>query len=152
MSDRAGGGPPGREAGVPPNATVVRRFFEELWSAGRTDLVEELLGPEHVHHVVDTDLHGRDAVREMADRFRRTFPDLRFEVDDLIESGDKVVVRWTANATHEGALDDLPATGRRVSWTGIDILRLEGSHIVEVWASADAMGLWEQLAGPDPSP
>ena len=113
---------------------------------------EELLGPEHVHHVVDTDLHGRDAVREMADRFRRTFPDLRFEVDDLIESGDKVVVRWTANATHEGALDVLPATGRRVSWTGIDILRLEGSHIVEVWASADAMGLWEQLTGPDPSP
>lgn len=61
----AGGWPlPGRGPGVPPNATVVRRFFEEPWSAGRTDLVEKLLGPEHVHHVVDADFHDRDAVRE----------------------------------------------------------------------------------------
>ena len=70
LSEGAGAGPPGREA-------------------GRTDLVEELLGPEHVHHVVGTDFHGRDAVREMADRLRTTFPDLRFDIDE-----SKAGTRW----------------------------------------------------------
>jgi predicted ester cyclase len=134
------------------NEHVVRKSFDEFWSAGRLELAQELLAPDHVHHIADQDVHGPDAVKEMARSLREAFPDLRFLLEDLLMDADKVAVRWTALGRHAGPLGDLQATGRRARWTGIDLVRLRDGQIVELWASADAMGLYEQLTATDPSP
>jgi predicted ester cyclase len=47
-------------------------------------------------------------------------------------------------------LGDLEASGKRAQWTGIDILRILDGQIVELWASFDAMGRYEQLTAADP--
>jgi len=41
------------------------------------------------------------------------FPDLTLTCDDIVASGNKVAVRWTATGTHEGDQLGVPATQRR---------------------------------------
>ena len=52
---------------------------------------------------------------------------------------------WTATGTHGGTIFDVPPTGRRVRWTGIDLVRLDDGKLVELWAEADGSGLMDQL-------
>ena len=128
------------------NAIVVRRFFDEVWTQGRIEAAEELLAPEHVHHLSGADLGGPAEVKALVAWLRSAFPDLRFLIEDEVAAGDKVVIRWTAVGTHLGDFDGLAPTGRVVAWTGIDIVRLQDHRIVELWGNNDALGLREQLS------
>jgi predicted ester cyclase len=129
---------------VTGNEVVVRRFFDELWSGGNVAVADELLAPHHQHHISGGTLHGPGAVKAMVVGLRTSFPDLTFRLEDVINAEDTVVVRWTAFATYAG--EDPPgANGRRVTWTGIDIVRLRDERIVELWGNNDSQGLAEQL-------
>ena len=76
------------------------------------------------------------------------FPDLHYSFDLWITQDDYVVERSTATGTQEGALGDLPATGRKATWTGINIFRIECGKIVEIWSEVDALSRLAQLTGP----
>jgi steroid delta-isomerase-like uncharacterized protein len=130
---------------VPEHEATVRRFFDDLWSDGDLSCADEVLAPTHVHHVGDDTVVGPAALKDMVARFRTAFPDLHFELEDVVSDADRVVVRWTATGTHEGEFAGIEATGRSARWTGIDLVRLEEGRIVELWASADGAGLFEQL-------
>jgi predicted ester cyclase len=52
---------------------------------------------------------------------RRAFPDLHYQIEDIIATDDTVVMRVKMTGTHRGELFGLPATGRRVSVEQINI-------------------------------
>ena len=52
-------------------------------------------------------------------------------LEDQIAQGDKVVSRWTGTGTPNGEFMGIPATGNRVTFTGIVIDRIAGGKIVE---------------------
>jgi len=56
-----------------------------------------------------------------------------------------VAFRWTINATHQGELMGMPATGIQVVWTGITIAHLANGKVVEMWWAKDQLGLLQQL-------
>jgi predicted ester cyclase len=88
-----------------------------------------------------------DQVNAMMGDFLDAFPDLRYEFDLWITQDDYVVERYTATGTQQGPLPGLPATGRRATWTGINIFRIECGKIVEIWSEVDALGRNAQLTG-----
>ena len=61
--------------------------------------------------------------------------------------GDLVATRFTAAGMQTGPFQGIPPTGRRVTYSGIDINRIADGRIVEAWVSYDALGLLEQLGG-----
>jgi predicted ester cyclase len=133
---------------VPENEVIVRRFLTELWSDGSLRVADEVVAADHVHRVGDDELRGPDEVKGAVVGLRTAFPDLAFEIDDLISEGDRVVVRWTATGTHEGTFADVAPTGRRVTWTGCDWFRLRSRQLVEAFVVADGGALYEQLTSP----
>lgn len=88
-----------------------------------------------------------DGVVTMMAAFPRAFSDLHYDFDLLFAQDDLVVERYTASGTHDGALQDLPATGREATWTGINIFRIECGRIVEIWSEVDALSRRQQLTG-----
>ena len=56
-----------------------------------------------------------------------------------------MVERYIATGTQQGALGQLPASGRKATWTGINIFRIECGRIAEVWSEVDALGRARQL-------
>jgi steroid delta-isomerase-like uncharacterized protein len=77
--------------------------------------------------------------------FLTAFPDIKINIEDEIGEGDKVVTRWTFQGTHQGELMGMPATGKRVSVSGISTDRIANGKVVEHWAELDMLGLMQQL-------
>ena len=61
--------------------------------------------------------------------------------------------RFVAKGTHTKEFMGVPATGKDVEISGVNIFRIAGGKIVEHWVNYDAMGLMQQIGAiPDPSP
>lgn len=73
------------------------------------------------------------------------FPDGRFEVEDIVADGDKVVVRHSLHGTHQGSFQGIPASGRQVVVKAMAMLRMENGKATELWLNADFLGLMQQL-------
>ena len=79
---------------------------------------------------------------ERAERqFCEAFPDAHHTIDDLIAEGDRVVLRTTARATHQGEFEGIPATHRAVEFTGLVVYRIAGDKIAESWGEIDFLRL-----------
>jgi predicted ester cyclase len=127
------------------NQSLIKQFFEECWNHGAVGRLNDLLAPDHVHHLPGWDLHGPQQVGELIADLRIAFSDLHFIIDDVIVGQDKIVIRWIAHGTHLGDFFGLPPTGNRVEYTGIDIIRCSNGRIVELWGQPDSAGLNRQL-------
>jgi steroid delta-isomerase-like uncharacterized protein len=122
----------------------VRRWFEEVWNNRRGDAIAEMLAPE-------ARIHGPEALfdpasfRSLHEKYLSVFPDIRFEMEDMVAEGDKVAFRWTVSGTHTGDGLGVPPTGKEVRFAGMGIVRFENGRIVEGWDSYDRMGMMQQL-------
>jgi predicted ester cyclase len=54
-------------------------------------------------------------------------------VKDLLFDGDKVVMRFQGEGTHEGEYIGFAPTNRFMRYEGLAIFRMEGELIAEVW-------------------
>jgi predicted ester cyclase len=133
---------------VPENEAIVRRFLGQLWNDGVLGVADELVAAEHVHHLGGQELIGPEGVTGAVSWLRGAFPDLHFEIDDLVSTDDRVVVRWTATGTHEGAFDEVAPTGRRVTWIGCDWFRIRTGKLTEAYVVTDGGALRDQLTSP----
>jgi steroid delta-isomerase-like uncharacterized protein len=128
----------------------IAEFTEEIWHKGNLDRLEEFIAPDYIRHTSQYREGGRDVIgiddaRKSIAALRTVFPDIHFDADDVLCDGDKVVARWTCTGTHRGEFRGIAPTGKRVSFTGINIYRLRDGKIVERWASEDAVSLLQQL-------
>ena len=55
------------------------------------------------------------------------------------------MIRWSVQRTHQGEFLGIPPTGKRVTYGGIDIFRVAGGKLVEMWQEVDRLGLLQQL-------
>jgi steroid delta-isomerase-like uncharacterized protein len=119
------------------NQALVRRWYEEVWNAGRADLIDELVAEDFVLH--HTSLPGRpvprEAYKQLLPLFRTAFPDFRITVEDMLAHGDRVAVRLRQTGTHRGEFRGIPPSGKRVDTTALAILRFAGGRIAEAWGA-----------------
>ncbi len=128
------------------NKAIVQRFWK-VWEEGNIDLVDELLAADHVNHNPATPDQpaGAEGVREVVNMFRSAMPDLKVVIEDMIAEGDKVVVRYTLEGTHEGELFDVAPTGQRLSIKSIAVERVSESKLQEHWRITDSLDMMQQL-------
>ena len=74
------------------------------------------------------------------------FPDLRHTVVEQISTRNKVVTRWTARGTHRADWMGIAATGKRVSFGGINIYTVRRGRLAESHVNWDILGLAQQLS------
>ncbi|SIR10945.1 conserved hypothetical protein, steroid delta-isomerase-related [Haladaptatus litoreus] len=127
------------------NEAVVIREIEEVWSGGDLGVIDDLVAEDVVYHTPMMDMDGRDEYREMAEEVRKVFTDLEMNVEDVISSDDKVVVRYTTRGTHSGEMMGIEPTDEEIEMTGILIDRIEDGKIRERYDNADELGMFVQL-------
>jgi len=137
--------------GEEENKAVIRRFIEEFKNKANHSIVDELFSPTFVHHFQDPRLpQGREGFKILGQSVAKAFPDVHVTIHDLVAEGDRVVERNSVAATHEGEFNGIPATGRKVAWTEIDMYRLQDDKVVELWPEIDFLGLLTQIGAIPP--
>ena len=66
-----------------------------------------------------------------------SLPDAHASIEDIFGQGNQVAVRVVVSGTQQGPLLGIPATGRSIHWDGVDMYRLNGGKISEIWAGDD---------------
>jgi len=127
------------------NRTIVRRGFEEGMNQKDLDVFSELLAPNYVNHNMPTPAPGPEGFKQVMAMFVNGFPDFHITVEDTIAEGDKVATRGYFTGTHTGEFMNIPATGKQVKVSYIDIWRMENGKAVENWVQMDQLSMLQQL-------
>jgi predicted ester cyclase len=129
------------------NKRLVRRALEEIYANGDLELADELIHPDFVDHepAHPDQPTGPESVRQTVRQLHGAFGGLRFEVEDEIAEGDKVVQLVVMSGRHTGSLMGREPTGREFAVRHVYIWRIAGGRIVEHWGSRDDLGLLGQL-------
>ena len=118
------------------NEALVRRYFEEAWVKRNLAAVDELMVPNYVEHQIpDGRLTSRHSLKQLLAMYYKAFPDMKSVLHDILAQGDRVMYRWSVNATHLGDWLGIPPTGNHMRATGITIYRIVGGKAVEGWSS-----------------
>jgi predicted ester cyclase len=126
---------------------VAREYCDIVFNKHHPELTAEYCTPDVVWHgnTLGT-VNGIEGLTGLLNIFLGSLPDLVAEEQDVIASGDLVVLRLLVTATHRGDLLGIPATGRPVSWNAIDIYRInDDGKISEEWAADDMAAFGSQL-------
>ena len=128
------------------NEAALRRLYE-LINAGDIDGFDDVIAEDVIEH---EELPGlaptREGIKDFFRMYISAFPDLRFEPEDVLISGDKVVARVRATGTHRGEFLGTPPTGKSVDVQLIDIVRFgEDGLAHEHWGVADTLTMLQQL-------
>lgn len=127
------------------NNAIVRRF-EEAFAASDLATIDELCDPNLVdHNPIPDQKPGLSGFKETMAYYNRAFPDSRTEIHKVFGEGDLVATYWTVVGTHQDDFFGVPATGRQVRAEGMNIYRLAGGKITDVWAQFDGLGVMQQL-------
>ena len=132
------------------NKELVRQFIKERdeFAADAAKLrswCEKYCAPSIIHYLVPPrDLNWEQNAQYFAS-LASIFPDFIKTVDDMMAEGDKVVVRYTVQATHKGTFAGISATGKHASIKGSDIYKIEGKKILEWWEFNDMLGAMTQI-------
>ena len=127
--------------------TATLRRSYDLINAGNVDGFGQMLADDFVEHEAAPGLAPtKQGVMEYFRMFRAAFPNLRFDAEDILASGDKVVARVRVSGTHKGEFLGIPATGKDVDIQAIDILRFGDDGLThEHWGVSDTLTMMQQL-------
>lgn len=133
------------------NATIVRRFVDEVITQGDIDSAAEFVCEDVVEQVpFPGQGPGLEGLKDVLRGMRAAFPDLIFSIHEQVAEGDKVASRFEWTGTHKGTFLGVPATGRPVRVWGIVIDRLQAGRIQDTRIIMDIFGLMMQLGAIPP--
>ena len=130
------------------NKELLRQFYKQVFCDWNMTMVDEFMSPDFISHDwPEGGPIGPQAFRDFYAMIRSVAPDARYEVDDLIAEGNKVVVQWRMLGTHQGRFRGIDPTGRAVVLKGIAIYRVEDGKLKERWVVSDLDAVLEQIRG-----
>ncbi|HKP94827.1 MAG TPA: ester cyclase [Fibrobacteria bacterium] len=134
---------------IEQNKAIIQRYLK-AWNTADLHAFDELLAPDFrshcgTQHTCTMVKIDREAYKKLVTLYHAAFPDIKFEIDEMIAEGDKVVVRWTATGTHKGEFAGIPPTNESIIITATVVERIKDGKVMEHWANRDDLGLLQQL-------
>jgi predicted ester cyclase len=132
------------------NQAIVRDVMERGFGQGELSVIDKYHATDGVDHQepLGTDFvaHLKDTITSL----RMAFPDLHFEIHDMIAEGDMVAFRSTMTGTHLGQLHagptrQIPATGRKVSVPHMHFVRIVNGKTTDLWHLWNTPMMMQQL-------
>lgn len=121
---------------------LVKKLFEGINRIGLEAYAQMVTSNFVWHGVID---QSKKQYRKDLGSVLAAFPDANWEIHDLLCEDDKVVVRWTFSGTHTKPWGTLPATGKKITYGGISIYRIDDGKLAEVWNNESLLSLYRQL-------
>lgn len=136
------------------NRRAAQRFLSGTHSEDIEDIAvidETVAACITCHGFPGITISDRESYKEFFRAFRRSFTDMRWKVHALVADERYVSARWEIEATHSGDFAGVPADGRRISFDGMVLYRMEDGLIVETWLHINELKLLNEI-GALPAP
>jgi len=124
--------------------------YNDAWNAQDLGAIMAMHAPDMVfaNHTAGETAEG-EAVRGHIAGIFEAWPDMRFETRRLYVREGVVTQEWTATATHSRPMRrgeiEVPASGKTVSWDGIDVIPFEDGLIKRKDVYSDSVSILRQV-------
>jgi predicted ester cyclase len=134
----------------------TREGFERMFNVGDLDYVDDALAPGAIDHQEEPGTDFAVHLKHVIATLRAAFPDLHFELQEVLAERDVVACRSTMTGTHRGALKigpmaALAVDGRRVEVAHMHFFRYDDAgRVTDLWHVWNTLMLARQLGAPAP--
>ena len=133
-------------------AEVARSYFEAV---GNRDIDAMLAhwhpdGTGYIHGMID--IKVPDTYRGWFTEMFKAFPDMQFEVLDIVADDERAAVRWRATGTFNGTVrfEGMIANGERFETEGCDVLTIRDGKLISNYAYMNGTVMARQLGALPP--
>jgi predicted ester cyclase len=125
---------------------MAKRFNDEVLSKGDLGVIDELVSDDFVEHEEFPGLPpGKPGLKEFVTSLRTAFPDLEVETLAVVAEGDEVWCHSRCTGTHQGEFAGVAPTGKAISISMIDRVKVRDGMVVEHWGVTDELTMMTQL-------
>lgn len=133
------------------NQSILISFLKDVWNEGNVETVDQYLSASYtIHHDPGDPWDGKSlSVEEFKDRLvqsRSMAPDQVFRVEKMVGDEADVAIGWTWAGTHLGDIPGIPATGRKITMSGLTIYQFDKNRLSGHWQVADRLSVFQQLS------
>lgn len=113
---------------------LVNSFYLELWNNGNFDVIPNILhkritlrGGSGVH------TRGVQEFEEYYAHLKKAYPDLKYQIEEILVEGDKAAVKLRCSGTHKGVVFEIQPTFDKINYEEVVICTFEHNGIADVW-------------------
>lgn len=138
---------------TPTSIAARNRKVAEAFLAGThspdiedVDIIDSTVSPEIVcHGFPGGDPVDRESYKQFFRNFRKSFTDMEFDVVAIVSDERYVAARWRMSVNQTGDFAGIKADGRRISFDGMVLYRMEEGLIAETWLHIDELSMLRQI-------
>lgn len=139
------------------NKAIVREVMERGFNQGDLTVIDKYHHPDGVDHQEPLGTDFVAHLKQVITAMRQAFPDLHFEIHDIVAEGDIVAFRSTMTGTHSGLFmmmpgRPLPATGRKISVPHMHFVSVVDGKTRDLWHLWNMPMMLQQLGIAPPQP
>jgi steroid delta-isomerase-like uncharacterized protein len=130
--------------------------FERMFNRGDLDYVDAAVAPGAVDHQEPAGTDFAAHLKHVVSTLRTAFPDLHFDVHELVCEGATVACRSTMTGTHQGPLRIGPMAGLPIDGAQVEVPHMhffrydEEGRLTDLWHVWNTLMLARQLGAPAP--
>lgn len=134
------------------NLEVMDKFVHFI-NTGDLELGKSIISPNVIFYAPTSPepMHGFQGHTAVLDMMRGAMPDVKWTVEEYISDGDKIMVRFTMTGTQTNPFMGLPASGKKVRATAMNIYEIKDGKIIREHGLPDLFSMLIQL-GAIPAP
>lgn len=124
------------------NKEVIQKLYSQALNKKNMELLRDLVSEDY------TGLKGEKGAAGFTGPIMpliNAFPDIQWNLEELIGEDDKVFVRWKIQGTHTGQFANFKATGKTVSNTGMAVYELKDGKIINAQVLTDRLGFLQEI-------
>lgn len=129
------------------NKETVRLWIEEGWNRGQNEiLIPDVFDPEwRDENPLRPEPEGLEGMYDLIAFYKEALPDIKFTITHLFADENYAAVRYEAKATHHGDAFGIPATGKKITYTGSALYEMRDGKIYRSWHEIDLVSIAKQL-------
>lgn len=130
---------------VQDSRKLALRIIREIWNDKNPSLIADLYSEECVIHTPDGEVRGIEGGKRLYQTYTSAFPDVEFEIQQIVTEDNMVSAQLLFTGTHKGPLGKIPASGNFVKVANNCFFRFAHGKLVEQKGVWDTLSLMRQI-------
>jgi steroid delta-isomerase-like uncharacterized protein len=130
------------DAIISNNEEVVQKLYGQALNKRDFNLLRKLIADEFVGI---RGLKGAAGFEEPVKNLIKAFPDIQWNIKEIVSDDQQVAVRWIWEGSHTGQFQQFEPTGKKLSNEGVGIYEFNNGKIVSTKILTDRLDFWQQL-------
>lgn len=124
------------------NKKIVLELYEQAINDRKTELFKDFISDDYIGV---NGIKGVEGFSNIILSLIKAFPDLHYKIEEMIAENDKVFIKWLISGTHKEKFQNIEATGKTISNTGMAVFRLKDDKIISANVYTDRFSFLQQL-------